>query len=134
MCGGQHIGGELSDGLFYEPTILGNVSSNMLITTEETFGPVAPIIPFDTEEEVIQLANSTEYGLASYFYTQNISRSVRIAEALEFGIIGMNDVVPAVAQAPFGGIKESGMGREGGHQGLDEYLAEKCISMGIEAK
>lgn len=134
LCGGQRIEGELSDGLFYEPTILGNVNSDMLITKEETFGPVAPIISFDTEEEVIQLANSTDYGLASYFYTQNISRSVRVAEALEFGIIGMNDAVPAVAQAPFGGIKESGMGREGGHQGLDEYLEEKYISMGIELK
>ncbi|MDR6747586.1 succinate-semialdehyde dehydrogenase/glutarate-semialdehyde dehydrogenase [Bacillus pumilus] len=132
LYGGQRLKGELSEGLFYEPTILGEVNSNMLITSEETFGPVAPIIPFETEEEVVRYANSTEYGLAAYFYTENLSRSVRVSEALEFGIIGMNDAVPAVAQAPFGGIKESGMGREGGHQGLDEYLEEKYISMGIK--
>lgn len=132
LYGGQRLKGELSEGLFYEPTILGEVNSNMLITSEETFGPVAPIIPFETEEEVVRYANSTEYGLAAYFYTENFSRSVRVSEALEFGIIGMNDAVPAVAQAPFGGIKESGMGREGGHQGLDEYLEEKYISMGIK--
>lgn len=132
LYGGQRLKGELSEGLFYEPTILGEVNSNMLITSEETFGPVAPIIPFETEEEVVRYANSTEYGLGAYFYTENFSRSVRVSEALEFGIIGMNDAVPAVAQAPFGGIKESGMGREGGHQGLDEYLEEKYISMGIK--
>jgi len=134
LCGGKRIEGDLSDGLFYEPTILGEVNSDMLITTDETFGPVAPIIAFDTEEEVIELANKTEYGLAAYFYTQNISRSVRVSEALQFGIIGMNDAVPTVAQAPFGGFKESGMGKEGGHQGISEYLEEKYISMGIEAK
>lgn len=89
----------------------------MLITYQETFGPVAPIIPFDTEEEVIELANNTEYGLAAYFFTQNISRGVRVSEAPEFGIIGYNDAIPTVAQPPFGG-----MGREGGHQGLEEYL------------
>ncbi|MDW0117480.1 NAD-dependent succinate-semialdehyde dehydrogenase [Sporosarcina thermotolerans] len=134
LCGGQRIEGELADGLFYEPTVLGGVNSDMIITKEETFGPVAPIIPFDTEEEVIELANSTEFGLAAYFYTQNISRSIRVSEALKFGIIGMNDAIPTVAQAPFGGIKESGMGREGGHQGLNEYLEEKFISMGFETK
>lgn len=103
----------------------------MLITYQETFGPVAPIIPFETEEEVIELANNTEYGLAAYFYTQDISRGVRLSEALEFGIIGYNDAIPTFAQAPFGGMKESGMGREGGHQGLEEYLEEKYISMGF---
>ncbi|WHY89645.1 NAD-dependent succinate-semialdehyde dehydrogenase [Neobacillus cucumis] len=131
LCGGQRMNGELADGLFYEPTVLAEVSPEMLITYEETFGPVAPIIPFDSEEEVIELANHTEYGLAAYFYTQNISRAVRVSEELEFGIIGMNDAVPTVAQAPFGGMKESGVGREGGHQGLDEYLEDKFISMGI---
>lgn len=131
LCGGQRVEGELADGLFYEPTVLGGVNKDMLITYQETFGPVAPIIPFDTEEEVIELANNTEYGLAAYFYTQNISRGIRVSEALEFGIIGYNDAIPTVAQAPFGGMKESGMGREGGHQGLDEYLEEKYISMGF---
>ncbi|RZI52626.1 NAD-dependent succinate-semialdehyde dehydrogenase [Aeribacillus pallidus] len=131
LCGGQRIGGELSEGLFYEPTVLAGVNTDMLITKEETFGPVAPIIPFDTEEEVIQYANNTEYGLAAYFYTQNISRAVRVSEALEFGIVGLNDSIPAVAQAPFGGVKESGIGREGGHHGIDEYLEVKYISMGV---
>jgi succinate-semialdehyde dehydrogenase / glutarate-semialdehyde dehydrogenase len=129
LCGGKRPGGELSDGSFYEPTVLGEVTTDMLITREETFGPVAPIIPFDTEEEVIHYANDTEYGLAAYFYTQNMSRAVRVSEALQFGIIGMNDAIPSVAQAPFGGMKESGIGREGGHQGLDEYLEDKFISM-----
>lgn len=131
LCGGQRVTGELTDGLFYEPTVLAGVNPDMLITYEETFGPVAPIIPFDSEEEVIEQANHKEYGLAAYFYTQNISRAVRVSEALEFGIIGMNDAIPTVAQAPFGGMKESGVGREGGHQGLDEYLEDKYISMGI---
>ncbi|WP_026566807.1 NAD-dependent succinate-semialdehyde dehydrogenase [Bacillus sp. UNC41MFS5] len=129
LCGGQRLGGDLSDGLFYEPTVISEVNTDMLITNEETFGPVAPIIPFETEEEVIQHANNTVYGLAAYFYTQNIGRAIRVSEALEFGIIGMNDAVPAVPQAPFGGFKESGIGREGGHQGLDEYLEDKFISM-----
>ncbi|MDQ0221153.1 NAD-dependent succinate-semialdehyde dehydrogenase [Peribacillus cavernae] len=129
LCGGKRLEGELADGLFYEPTILAEVTADMLITNEETFGPVAPIIPFDTEEEVLQYANDTVYGLAAYFYTENASRSVRVSEALEFGIIGMNDAIPTVAQAPFGGIKESGMGREGGHQGMDDYLEDKYISM-----
>ncbi|WML55737.1 NAD-dependent succinate-semialdehyde dehydrogenase [Neobacillus sp. PS3-12] len=131
LCGGKRVGGELTEGLFYEPTVLGDVTPTMLITYQETFGPVAPIIPFESEEEVIQQANGTEYGLASYFYTQNISRAVRVAEALEFGIMGINDSIPTVAQAPFGGIKESGQGREGGHQGLDDYLEYKFISLGI---
>jgi succinate-semialdehyde dehydrogenase/glutarate-semialdehyde dehydrogenase len=129
LCGGQRPGGDLSHGSFYEPTVLTEVSEDMLIVNEETFGPVAPLILFDTEEEVIQHANNTQYGLAAYFYTQNISRAVRVSEALEFGIIGMNDAIPSVAQAPFGGMKESGIGREGGHQGLDEYLEDKFISM-----
>jgi succinate-semialdehyde dehydrogenase / glutarate-semialdehyde dehydrogenase len=132
LCGGKRLEGELSEGFFFEPTILSNVNKKMLVTTEETFGPVAPIIPFDTEEEVIEQANDTDYGLAAYFYTNDINRSVRVSEALEFGIIGLNDAVPAVAQAPFGGIKESGMGREGGHQGIADYLEEKYISMGIK--
>ncbi|WP_284143976.1 aldehyde dehydrogenase family protein [Peribacillus frigoritolerans] len=118
--------------MHYEPTVMGGVNKDMLITYQKTFGPVAPIIPFDTEEEVIELANNTEYGLAAYFYTQNISRGVRVSEALEFGIIGYNDAIPTVVQKPpFGGMKESGMGREGGHQGLEEYLGENYISMGF---
>lgn len=132
ICGGQRLSrGELANGLFYAPTVLTDVTAEMMIMHEETFGPVAPIIPFDTEEEAIRMANDTEYGLAAYFYTQNISRSIRVSEALNFGTIGLNDAIPAVPQAPFGGMKHSGMGREGGHQGLAEYVEEKMISIGV---
>lgn len=132
ISGGKRLDrNELANGLFYEPTILTNVSDDMVIMREETFGPVAPIVPFDTDEEVVRMANNTEYGLAAYFYTQNFNRAIRIAEALEFGTIGLNDALPAVPQAPFGGMKHSGIGREGGHQGIDEYLEDKFISIGL---
>ncbi|NTW03608.1 MAG: aldehyde dehydrogenase family protein, partial [Oscillochloris sp.] len=97
----------------------------------ETFGPVAPLIPFDTEEEVLRMANDTSYGLAAYFYTRDVSRVFRVAEGLEYGIIGANDGSPSTAQAPFGGFKQSGLGREGGPQGIDEYLEVKYISLGL---
>jgi succinate-semialdehyde dehydrogenase/glutarate-semialdehyde dehydrogenase len=129
LCGGERVVDQ--SGHFFEPTVLGNVTEEMWISFEETFGPVAPIYTFETEEEVIEKANSTEYGLAAYLYTNDISRAIRISEALEFGIIGLNDAVPGVAQAPFGGIKHSGYGREGGYQGLEEYLEEKYISIGL---
>jgi succinate-semialdehyde dehydrogenase/glutarate-semialdehyde dehydrogenase len=129
LCGGKRAGN--GQGLFFEPTVLVDVSAQMLVTFEETFGPVAPIIAFDSEEEIIAKANDTVYGLAAYLYTSNINRAVRVAEALQFGIIGLNDAVPGVAQAPFGGMKQSGYGREGGHHGIDEYLDIKYISMGV---
>jgi succinate-semialdehyde dehydrogenase / glutarate-semialdehyde dehydrogenase len=116
---------------FYEPTILSNVQDDMLIMNEETFGPVAPVQSFKTMEEVIAKANNTEYGLAAYFFTESMSQGMKMAEALEYGIIGWNDGVPTAVQAPFGGMKESGIGREGGHQGLAEYLEEKYISIGL---
>ncbi|TBL77860.1 NAD-dependent succinate-semialdehyde dehydrogenase [Paenibacillus thalictri] len=119
-------------GLFFEPTIISDVNENMLICTEETFGPVAPIMVFDTEEEVIARANNVPYGLASYFYTKDLSRAFRVAEKLEYGIVGLNDPFPSVAQAPFGGVKESGIGREGGREGLDDFLETKYISMKLD--
>lgn len=128
LSGGKRTG---EAGFFYEPTILDNVTDDMVIMKEETFGPVAPITTFKTDEEVIEAANDTEYGLAAYLYTSDISRAVKVSEALDFGIVGMNDALPAVAQAPFGGMKESGYGREGGHQGIQEYLEEKFISLNI---
>jgi succinate-semialdehyde dehydrogenase / glutarate-semialdehyde dehydrogenase len=132
ITGGNRIAnGELADGLFFAPTVLTDVTDDMVIMKEETFGPVAPIIPFDTDEEVMRAANNTEYGLAAYFYTKDISRAIKVAEALDFGTIGMNDAIPAVPQAPFGGMKHSGLGREGGRQGLDEYLEDKYISIGL---
>ena len=115
----------LDRGYFYAPTILTGVTSRMQIYREETFGPVAPIIPFDTEEEVLEMANDTVYGLASYLYTRDISRAMRVFEQLRFGIVGINDINPTAAAAPFGGMKESGLGREGGHEGISEYLETK---------
>ena len=103
----------------------------MDIYTEETFGPVAPVIAFDTEEEAITAANDTTYGLASYLYTSDITRATRISEALNFGIIGINDINPTAAAAPFGGTKYSGLGREGGTQGIDEYLDTKLIGLSL---
>jgi succinate-semialdehyde dehydrogenase/glutarate-semialdehyde dehydrogenase len=120
-------------GTFFEPTVLGDVTPEMLIFEEETFGPVAPIIRFSSEEDGIHLANDTSYGLAAYFYSRDAARCWRVAEALEAGIVCENTVAFSSARAPFGGFKESGVGREGGHQGLDEWQAIKyrCIG-GLE--
>ncbi|MBK8027387.1 MAG: NAD-dependent succinate-semialdehyde dehydrogenase [Chloroflexi bacterium] len=120
-----------TSGTFWQPTVLTNVGSDMLITQEETFGPVAPLIPFDTEDEVIAAANNTPFGLAAYFYTRDVSRVMRVAERLEYGIIGANDALPSTANAPFGGVKQSGLGREGGSVGIDEYLEVKYLSLGL---
>ncbi|WP_157801080.1 NAD-dependent succinate-semialdehyde dehydrogenase [Bacillus solitudinis] len=122
-------GGKVREGQFFEPTIIENVTEDMLCMKEETFGPVAPVSTFDTEEEVIQRANNTPYGLAAYVITRDIGRAIRISEKLEYGIVGINDGLPSVPQAPFGGWKESGIGREGGHYGLDEFLEVKYISV-----
>ncbi|SKA90424.1 NAD-dependent succinate-semialdehyde dehydrogenase [Sporosarcina newyorkensis] len=124
-------GGEQIDGLFYSPTVLYNVKDEMLCMKEETFGPVLPITLFETEEEVIQRANDSIYGLAAYVFTENISEGIRICEALEYGIVGLNDGLPSAPQAPFGGFKQSGLGREGGHHGIEEYLEVKYISLGL---
>ena len=124
-------GGKSIGGLFLEPTILSNINDNMLCMTEETFGPLAPISPFKTEEEVIERANSSIYGLAAYVFTENISRGIRVVEALEYGIVGLNDGLPSTPQAPFGGFKQSGLGREGGRQGIEEFLEVKYISLGL---
>ena len=115
---------------FYQPTILTEVAPEAKITTEETFGPVAPIYKFKDEKEVIKLANNSPYGLASYFYSRDIGRIWRVAEALEYGIVSINNGLPTIAEVPFGGVKESGMGREGSRYGLDDYLTIKYISIG----
>jgi len=119
-------------GYFYAPTILTNISDEMECMRDEIFGPLAPISTFKTEEEVIQRANNSCYGLAAYVYTENLSRSFRITEQLEYGIIGLNDALPSVVQAPFGGYKQSGLGREGGHYGIEEFLEVKYISIGLD--
>ncbi len=121
-----------NDGYFYVPTILTNVHDEMECVKEEIFGPLAPISTFKTEEEVIERANHSRYGLAAYVYTENLSRSFRITEQLEYGIVGLNDALPSTAQAPFGGYKESGLGREGGHYGIEEFLEVKYISIGLD--
>jgi succinate-semialdehyde dehydrogenase/glutarate-semialdehyde dehydrogenase len=118
-------------GTFYEPTILSNVTNDMLITHEETFGPVAPIIPFESDEEAIRLANNSQFGLASYFYSRDIGRIWKAAEALEYGIVGVNSGIISNEVGPFGGIKQSGLGREGSAYGMDEYLELKYVCLGL---
>lgn len=117
-------------GTFFEPTIIRDVTSNMLVAREETFGPVAPIFRFKTEEEAIAMANDTEFGLACYFYTRDIGRVWRVGEALEYGMVGINEGIISTAEAPFGGVKESGIGREGSLHGVEEYVEIKYMLMG----
>jgi len=116
-------------GNFYQPTIISNVTTKAKITYEETFGPVAPLYKFKSEEEVIKMANDTPYGLASYFYSRDIGRVWRVAEALEYGMVGVNTGLTSKAEIPFGGVKESGLGREGSRYGLDDFLEIKYINM-----
>ena len=116
-------------GHFYPATVLADVPADARILKEEVFGPVAPIIGFDTEEEAIAAANDTEYGLASYIYTESLDRALRVAEAIESGMVGVNRGVISDPAAPFGGVKESGFGREGGIEGIEEYLDTKYIAL-----
>lgn len=132
IAGGNVFTPENGKGYFFEPTVIQYAHDDMQITTEETFGPVAPIYTFKTEEEVVERANHAEYGLAAYCYTKDLGRGLRMSRALEYGIVGINDAAPAVVQAPFGGVKESGMGKEGGKYGLEEYLEEKFVSISMK--
>jgi succinate-semialdehyde dehydrogenase/glutarate-semialdehyde dehydrogenase len=132
LAGGERLlDAGLDKGQFFAPTVLTNVSPDMQIYHEETFGPIAPVIPFDDEDEVVAMANDTSYGLAAYLYTNDLSRALRVSEALRFGIVGINDINPTGAAAPFGGIKESGLGREGGPQGIEEYLDTKLVGISL---
>jgi succinate-semialdehyde dehydrogenase/glutarate-semialdehyde dehydrogenase len=132
VTGGARLtDGPLADGYFFAPTVLTGVTDDMVIYREETFGPVAPIIVFDDEDEVLAMANDTDYGLASYVYTNDLGRAYRSIERLRFGIVGVNDINPTAAAAPFGGVKESGLGREGGQDGLSEYLDTKLVGFSI---
>jgi succinate-semialdehyde dehydrogenase/glutarate-semialdehyde dehydrogenase len=118
-------------GLFFQPTVLADVTPDMLICREETFGPVAPVVKFETEAEVIALANDSEFGLAAYFYAQGLSRVWRVAEALESGMVGVNTGVLSTEVAPFGGVKQSGLGREGSRHGLEDFMELKYVCLGI---
>ena len=129
MCGGKRSGDK---GFFIEPTVLADVPNDALCMQEETFAPVAAIAPFDTEEEAILLANASIYGLSAYAFTGNLDRTFRLMEALEAGTIGINDGVPSTSNAPFGGVKQSGWGRELGSEGLDAYLETKHVSLGLQ--
>jgi len=117
-------------GCFYQPTVLTEVTSEMAVFRNEIFGPVAPVVRFSTEDEVIAMANDTEFGLASYFYTRDIGRVWRVAEALDYGIVGINEGIISNEMAPFGGVKESGSGREGSKYGIDDYVEIKYMLMG----
>ena len=128
MTGGKrHPAGPL----FYTPTVLSGATAKMKLAREETFGPLAPIFAFDTVEEVIAAANDTDAGLASYFYARDLSRVWKVAEALEYGMVGVNTGLISTAEAPFGGVKTSGFGREGSKYGIDEYLAIKYVCMSV---
>jgi succinate-semialdehyde dehydrogenase/glutarate-semialdehyde dehydrogenase len=126
------IGGKPSPlgGNFYEPTVLTGVTPKMKVSSEETFGPVAPLFRFKTEEEAVRMANDTPFGLAAYFFTRDLGRCWRVAEALEYGIVGVNEGITSTEIAPFGGVKESGIGREGSHHGIEEFLETKYTLMG----
>lgn len=126
LCGGKQ---PTLGGLFFEPTVIGNANTKMRLAQEETFGPVAPLFKFKTEEEVINMANDTEFGLASYFYTTDLDRAWRVAESLECGMVGVNAGIISTAVAPFGGVKQSGIGREGSFYGIDPYVEIKYICM-----
>jgi len=127
------IGGkpDAKGGLFFQPTILTGVTSNMKVAREETFGPVAPLLKFETEEQVIEMANNTEFGLASYFYSRDVSKIFRVAEALEYGIVGVNTGLISTEVAPFGGVKQSGQGREGSKYGIEDYIEIKYLCLSI---
>ena len=132
VAGGHALGeGPLARGHFYAPTVLLEARDEMRVCREEIFGPVAPVLTFHKESELIERANATRFGLAAYLYTRDLGRATRVAEALEYGLVGVNDAAGYTHEIPFGGFKESGLGREGGHEGLAEYLETKAIVVGI---
>ena len=123
-------GGKRLNGQFFEPTVVAEARADMLCAKEETFGPFAPVFRFKTEQEAIDAANHTEFGLASYFYSRDIGRIYRVAEALEYGMVGINVGILATEHVPFGGVKQSGLGREGSHHGIDDYVEIKYLCLG----
>jgi succinate-semialdehyde dehydrogenase/glutarate-semialdehyde dehydrogenase len=129
--GHRRSDGEFGKGLFFEPTVLSEITDDMLIMKEETFGPVAPIMTFSSDNEVLSYANELPYGLAAFFYTRDISRAIRMSERLEYGLVGINNSRLGAVHIPFGGVKQSGYGKEGGRLGLEEFLETKLISVGL---
>jgi succinate-semialdehyde dehydrogenase/glutarate-semialdehyde dehydrogenase len=125
------LGGSAKGGLFFEPTIISGATAEMVLAREETFGPVAPLFRFDTEDDVIRLANATEFGLASYFYAKDLKRVFRVAEALDYGMVGINTGLISTEVAPFGGVKQSGHGREGSKYGTADYLDIKYLCLSV---
>jgi succinate-semialdehyde dehydrogenase/glutarate-semialdehyde dehydrogenase len=117
-------------GTFFEPTVMTGVTPDMLVARDETFGPLAPVFKFETEEQAIHMANDTEFGLASYFYTRDLGRAFRVSEALKYGMVGVNEGLITTEVAPFGGVKESGMGKEGSKYGIEDYLDAKYVCLG----
>jgi len=131
-AGGRRLTeGALERGLFYAPTVLTAVREEMAVAREEIFGPVAPVMTFSTDDEVVARSNNTTFGLSAYFYTRDVRRAIRVAEALEYGMVGVNDPTGYTHEIPFGGMKESGLGREGGRQGIEEYLEVKSVSLSL---
>jgi succinate-semialdehyde dehydrogenase / glutarate-semialdehyde dehydrogenase len=124
------VGGKRLEGQFFEPTVIADATADMACAKEETFGPFAPIFKFKTEQEAVDAANNTEFGLASYFYSRDVGRIFRVAEALEYGMVGINVGILATEHVPFGGVKQSGLGREGSHHGIDDYVEIKFLCMG----
>ncbi|MFN3401828.1 MAG: aldehyde dehydrogenase family protein, partial [Ferrovibrio sp.] len=130
--GGQIVtGGKRIEGLFFQPTVMTGVKDDMKVSTEETFGPLAPLFRFETEDEVIAKANDTIFGLAAYFYARDIGRITRVQEELEYGIVGVNTGIISTETAPFGGVKQSGLGREGSRHGADDFLEMKYICLSV---
>jgi succinate-semialdehyde dehydrogenase/glutarate-semialdehyde dehydrogenase len=127
------VGGHARDGAgyFFDPTVLGDVPPNARLLKEEIFGPVAPVASFDSEESAIAAANDTEYGLVAYVFTRDIKRALRVCEGLETGMVGLNQGMVSNAGAPFGGVKQSGVGREGGNEGIEEYLETKYVAVNL---
>jgi succinate-semialdehyde dehydrogenase/glutarate-semialdehyde dehydrogenase len=124
------VGGKKLNGQFFEPTVISGATADMLCAKEETFGPFAPVFRFHKDQEAIDAANNTEFGLASYFYSRDVGRIFRVSEALEYGMVGINVGVIATEHVPFGGVKQSGLGREGSSHGMDEYLEMKYLCIG----
>jgi succinate-semialdehyde dehydrogenase/glutarate-semialdehyde dehydrogenase len=127
------VGAEALDGrgYFYKPTVLGDVTADARLLKEEIFGPVAPVASFESEEDAVAAANDTEYGLVAYLYTSDLERALRVCEGLETGMVGLNQGMVSNAGAPFGGVKHSGIGREGGREGIDEYLETKYVAINL---